>query len=77
MCLVGRIEKLRNRKLFYFVENKNEMTKKKIVICINLLSYPYDIKKIKNKNKKINSSLKNLLFKKKKKKKKTQFLDMC
>ena len=36
---------------------------KKNVICINLLSYPYDIKKIKNKNKKINSSLKNLLFK--------------
>ena len=28
MCLVKRIEKKRNRKLFYLIEKKNEMTKK-------------------------------------------------
>ena len=28
MCLVKRIEKKRNRKLFYLIEKKNKMTKK-------------------------------------------------
>ena len=32
LCLVRRMEKWRDEKLFYLVENK---------ICINLPSYPY------------------------------------
>ena len=63
MCLVKRIEKKRNRKLFYLIEKKNEMTKKCNLYKFTLILL---LKKILIVHKK------NLLFKKK-----PQCLDMC
>ena len=38
MCLVGRVEKWRDGKNFYFVEKKSERIENKV--CINLPLYP-------------------------------------
>ena len=39
LCLVGRMEKWRDGKLFYLVEKKTEKIENRA--CINLPSYPY------------------------------------
>ena len=39
LCLVGRVEKLRDRKYFCLLEIKNRRIKNRV--CINLLIYPY------------------------------------
>ena len=39
LCLVGRVEKLRDRKYFCLLEIKNQRIKNRV--CINLLIYPY------------------------------------
>ena len=39
MCLVGIIEKLRDKKLSYLVKKKNEKIEN--LICMNLLTCPY------------------------------------
>ena len=38
MCLVGRVEKWKDGKLFYLVEKKSERIENKI--CVNLPLYP-------------------------------------
>ena len=42
LCLVRRVEKLRDGRLFCMVEIKNERTENRV--CINLQSCPYLIK---------------------------------
>ena len=38
MCLIGRVEKWRDEKLFYLVEKKNKRIENRV--CINLLLCP-------------------------------------
>lgn len=44
LCLVERMEQLRNRKLFYLVKKRKRKEKTKNLVCINLLTCPYYIK---------------------------------